>query len=207
MAGRLFDPEGTIWKPLGYLGDFVMLSLMWAVCCIPVVTVGPATTALYDSAVHALRRGDDALLSRFIQTFKRELGSGILATVIWILIFLAAWGVYQFLVRSLPEGESRPVILIFYLVLVGFFLLCILAWVFPTLSRFTFSAAALEVTAVKLAFGYILRSAGLAVMIGAVLYLSFRFGIPIMVLPGAAAYASTFLIEPVFKKYEALQEG
>ena len=180
MAGRLFDPEGTIWKPLGYLGDFVMLSLMWAVCCIPVVTVGPATTTLYDSAVHALRR---------------------------VLIFLAAWGVYQFLVRSLPEGESRPVILIFYLVLVGFFLLCILAWVFPTLSRFTFSAAALEVTAVKLAFGYILRSAGLAVMIGAVLYLSFRFGIPIMVLPGAAAYASTFLIEPVFKKYEALQEG
>ena len=48
MASRLFDPEGTIWKPLGYLGDFVMLSLMWAVCCIPVVTVGPATTALYD---------------------------------------------------------------------------------------------------------------------------------------------------------------
>ena len=62
-------------------------------------------------------------------------------------------------------------------------------------------------TAVKLAFGYILRSAGLAVMIGAVLYLSFRFGIPIMVLPGAAAYAATFLIEPIFKKYEALQEG
>ena len=182
MAGRLFDPEGTIWKPLGYLGDFVMLSLMWAVCCIPVVTVGPATTTLYDSAVHALRRGDDALLSRFIQTFKRELGSGILATVIWILIFLAAWGVYQFLVRSLPEGESRPVILIFYLVLVGFFLLCILAWVFPTLSRFTFGFASLNRTAVRLALGNILRSAALVLLTALSILLVLLFAAPVVEL-------------------------
>ena len=201
MAGRLFDPEGTIWKPLGYLGDFVMLSLMWAVCCIPVVTVGPATTALYDSAVHALRRGDDALLSRFIQTFKRELGSGILATVIWILIFLAAWGVYQFLVRSLPEGESRPVILIFYLVLVGFFLLCILAWVFPTLSRFTFGFMDLNRTALRIALGNVLRSAAMALLYGAGIALFLRNYFSVFFVPGLAAWLSSFLIEPVFGKY------
>lgn len=208
MAGRFFDPEGTIWKPLGYLGDFVMLSLLWAVCCIPVITAGTATTAAYDAAVHALRRGDDALLTRFFATFKRELKSGILSTLFWLLILLGAWALYRLLVNSLPEtAASRPVILIFYLVLVSFFLLCVLSWVFPTLSRFTFSTAALQQTAARLAFGYILRSAGLAAMIGGTAYLSFRFGIPIMVLPGAVAYVSTFLIEPVFKKYEAAQEG
>ena len=207
MARRIFDPEGTIWKPLGYLGDFVMLSLLWAACCIPVVTIGTATTALYDTAVHALRRQDDALLARYFSTFKRELKSGILSTLFWLLVLLAVWAVYQLLVKKLPEGSARPVILIFYLVLVGFFLLCVLSWVFPTLSRFTFSTLGLQRTAVRLAFGYILRSALLSVMIGAVSWLSYRMGLPIMVLPGAAAYLSTFLIEPVFAKYEMLQEG
>ena len=64
---RFFDPEGLLWKPLGFIGELVMLSLLWGVCSIALVTVGPATAALYDSVVHALRRRDDNLFSRFFR--------------------------------------------------------------------------------------------------------------------------------------------
>lgn len=202
MARRFFDPEGTVWKPLGYLGDWVMLSLLWATCCIPIVTAGASTAALYDTAVHALRRKDDALLSRFLATFKRELLSGALSTLLWAAILLAEYGLYTLLRNFLPESQTRPVILIFYLVLVLFFTLCVLAWVFPTLSRFTFRTLGLSGTALRLAFGHILRSAALAILIGGSIYLTYRFGLPIMFLPGLAAYLSTYLIEPVFRQYE-----
>ena len=202
MARRFFDPERGIWKPLGVLGDLVMLSLLWGVCCIPVLTVGSATAAAYDTAVHALRRKDDALLSRFFSTFKRELKSGILSTLLWLGVLALEGLLYRGLLSALPEGESRSAVLIFYLVLVGFFTLCVFAWVFPTLSRFTFGVGKLNATALRLAFGYILRSAGLAVLLGGSAWLCFRFGLPIMVLPGLAAYLATFLIEPVFALYE-----
>jgi uncharacterized membrane protein YesL len=202
MLRRFFDPEKGIWYGLGVLGDLLMLSMLWAVCCIPVLTVGSSTAALYDTAVHALRRKDDALLTRFFRTFKRELLSGALSTLLWAAVLLAEFGGYRLLQRALGESAARPAALIFYLVLLGFFTLCVLAWVFPTLSRFTFRTGALNATALRLAFGHILRSAGLAILIGGSGYLSFRFGLPIMVLPGLAAYLATFLIEPVFRQYE-----
>ena len=206
MRRGVFDSENMLWKPLGYLGDFIMLSLLWAAFCIPVVTIGYSTTALYDAAYHAMRKRDDSLFNRFFSTFKRELKTGIFATLIWLAVIAVLYGIYRLLVSNLSEGPARSIILIFYLVLVTFFMLCIFTWVFPTLSRFTFNAAALCITAVKLSFGNILRSAAMALITGACAFLCFRLAVPLMVLPGAAAFACTFLIEPVFRKYEGSSE-
>lgn len=200
MARRFFNPERGLWKPLGYLGDFVMLSLLWAACCIPVLTVGAATAALYDTAVHALRRKDDGLFARFFGTLKRELLSGALSALLWAAVLLAEYFLLTRLAAVLPQSAG-PVLLSLGLLLV-FFTLCVLSWVFPTLSRFTFRTLALNGTALRLAFGHILRSAALALLIAGAGFLSFRFGIPLMVLPGAAALAATYLIEPVFLRYE-----
>ena len=166
------------------------------------ITIGTSTTALYDTAVHALRRKDDALIGRFLSTFRRELKSGVLATLFWAAVLAVEYLLYRGLLTLLPEGEGRSVVLIFYLVLVSFFTLCVLAWVFPTLSRFTFGTLALNGTALRLAFGHILRSAALALMIGGCAWLSLRFGLPLMVLPALAAWLASFLIEPVFARYE-----
>ena len=202
MWRRIFDPEGWLWKPLGYLGDLVMLSLLWAVCCIPVLTAGASTTALYDTAVHALRRKDDALLGRFFATFRRELGAGAVSTLLWAAVILAESFLYSALRDALPaEGDSRAV-LFAALVLLGFFTLCVLAWVFPILSRFTMRTAALNLAAARLAFGHILRSAALALLIAATLALSLLLGFPVMVLPGLAALGASYLIEPVFRPFE-----
>lgn len=206
MARRFFDPETDIWKLLGAVGDFLMLSLLWGVCCIPVITAGTATAALYDTAVHALRRKDDALLTRFFSTFRRELKSGILSTLLWIGVLGGEFLLYRGLASALPEGEGRSIALIFYLVLAGFFTLCALAWVFPTLSRFAMSTGSLNAAALRLAFGHILRSAALALLIGGSLLLSLRFFLPLMVLPGLAAWLTSFLIEPVFAPFEKGEE-
>ena len=198
----IFNSENMLWKPLGYLGDFIMLSLLWAVCCIPVVTIGPSTTALYDAAYHSMRKKDDSLFVRFFRTFRAELTTGILTTLIWLATAGCVYGIYRLLMSQLPQGQTRNIVLIFYLILIPFFLFCVFVWVFPTLSRFTFTAGALCAPAVRLSFGNILRSAAMAVITEGIIFLCVRFAVPLMVLPGAAAYGFTFLIEPVFLKYQ-----
>ena len=76
MLRRFFNPDSLIWKPLGVLGDLVVLSLLWAVCCMPLVTVGPASAALYDTAVaEGIKKValghhyDDALETFFMNLF------------------------------------------------------------------------------------------------------------------------------------------
>lgn len=199
---NLFNPESLVWKPLGFLGDLVVLSLLWVVCSVPVVTLGPASAALYDAAVHSLRRKEDLPFERFFATFRRELKEGVLATLIWLGITAVFVTVFFALLRFVPAcAEHWPLMLAAALIL-GFFLLCIQCWLWPTLSRFTLGLRALHGAALRLAFGHILRSAAMAVLWGAALYAGLRWIAPSFVCPGLAAFLSTWVVEPVFRRYE-----
>lgn len=45
--GRIFNLENPIWRFIGNLANFFLLSVCWYLCCILVVTLGCGTTALY----------------------------------------------------------------------------------------------------------------------------------------------------------------
>ena len=200
MARSFFNPEGLVWKPLGYVGETVLLSLLWGVCSIPLVTAGPASAALYDCTVHSLRRGEGEPFSRFWRTFRAELKTGLLSTLLWGAVLAALFFLRALLMRRLgyagAGGAVGMATLIVLLVPTG-----IACWVFPLLSRFTFSFGALNATAVRLALGHILRTFALAVLalLGAELCL--RYTTPLIFTPGLVALLWSFLLEPVFGKY------
>ena len=205
MAKRFFDPEGLLWKPLGFVGELVTTSLLWGLCSIPLVTIGPATTALYDTVVHAILRKDDGLFSRFFATFRRELKTGVITTLLWVVIAALLYGLYRLLLL-LPPAPVRNTAVTLYAVLVPFFLLTILCWVFPTLSRFTFSVAALNAAALRLALGNILRSLLLALITAAGILACALFTSPLIFVPGLTALLWSYLIEPVFLPFEKREE-
>ena len=200
MGRRIFDPEGLLWKPLGYLGDVLMLSLLWLLCSIPLVTAGPATAALYDCVVHCLRRKETDLLGRFFRTLRAELRPGILTTLLWAAILFALFFLRGRLMARLGYGGAGGVIgmasLILLLIPVG-----MASWVFPLLSRFQFSFTALNRTAARLALGHILRTLALGLLSLLGVLACLRFILPIFVLPALLALLWSYLIEPVFRPY------
>ena len=67
MFGNLFNPQNSFWQTIDRLSDLLILSLLWLICSLPLVTVGAASTALYDTAAHCFR-GQELrfLLSGFV---------------------------------------------------------------------------------------------------------------------------------------------
>ena len=53
MAAGIFNPENDFWRLIEKLVDLFLLSVFWLVCSLPVFTLGPATAALYRTAVSA----------------------------------------------------------------------------------------------------------------------------------------------------------
>jgi len=194
----LFNPESFIWKPFGYIAELVILSLLWLVCSIPVVTLGASSAALYDATVHTLRRRDEMPIPRFFATFKRELKQGIFTT----LVALAVGAVFFFAPLLVFGKQADGRFLLTAWLLLGFFLLCFLCWLWPALSRFSMELGPLLGASLRLALGHILRSAAMAILWGAALYAGLRYAAPMFVCPALAALVSTYLIEPVFRKYE-----
>lgn len=200
MGRRIFDPESLLWKPLGYVGELVMLSLLWGVCSVPIVTLGPATAALYDCTVRNVRQGEEELFTRFFRTFRRELKTGLLSTLLWALLLLLPPGAYRLLGSALTGTSAWRALAIGTLVLL-FFLIAVLVWVFPTLSRFTFGVKGLNVTALRLALGNILRSAVCAVVTVLGFLACYFFTSPLIFVPGLVSLIWSFLMEPVFRRY------
>lgn len=83
MLGRVFRYQGWLWQALNTLTDILALSVLWLLCSIPVLTLGAATTALYDSVVRCIRYKQSGPYERFFRTFKNELVPGLLLTLLW----------------------------------------------------------------------------------------------------------------------------
>ena len=127
---------------------------------------------------------------------------GELTSVVDLALSLLAFLLYQGFRSVFAPGPLRNTALTLYHLLVPFFLLCILCWVFPLLSRFTFGTAALNLTALRLGLGHILRSVALGLVTGGAALVCYLFTSPIIFLPALVALFWSWLMELVFKSYE-----
>lgn len=196
----LFNSENWLWKPFGYVADVVLLSCMWFLCSVPIVTMGAATTALYDCAARCVRGKDQRMFARFFRTFKQEFLTATLCEALWAAII----GGGYFLVKTfgnsvaVTDGTTAATVAMLLIVVVVIGVAC---WVLPLLSRFTFSFAQLNGTAVKLALANLPRTMALGVVTVAAAYFCVQFWVPFLFLPGILVLIWTALIEPVFQRY------
>ena len=86
MKNSLFNPDNWLWQPFSAVADVLILSCLWLICCIPILTAGAATAALYDCCARCIKDGDRALFSRFFRTFRRELLKSIPSVLLWAMI-------------------------------------------------------------------------------------------------------------------------
>ena len=187
MSSGIFNPQNRFWQTLDRFADLLILSLLWLVCSLPLITAGAASAALYDAVARCVRGGEPMPWKRFWQTFRRELPCAALVTVVWGgLLWLLAWALGWIRAAAAAGNAAAPLVLVFCLVLlvlpVG-----AACWMFPLLSRFTFRPVGLMLTALRLAVGCLPRTVGLVLIIGVSALLVRMLLIPVVILPGAAA--------------------
>ena len=98
--------DNPVFRTMGRLGDVVLLNLLWAACCVPIVTAGASTTALL-AVARKMAAGDDyRVWKNFFQAFRRNWKQ---ATALWLL--LAAAGALfladVFLAYRMPGGSGN----------------------------------------------------------------------------------------------------
>lgn len=133
--GKLFHPDAFLWRWCSRILDIMVLSLFWLVCSLPLVTAGAASAALYDAAVHGIRREEAGTYARFFRTFRRELKTAVPAALVWGAALAALLWSGQLVGTAIQEpgpvlAAAAVVVLLLFLVLGT------MAWMFPLLSRF-----------------------------------------------------------------------
>lgn len=90
---KSFDQITNSWlyKTSQAVGDVVIISVLFLLFCIPVVTIGPSITALYYTVYRKYQKKSDSLSKDFIHSFKDNLKNGIAINLIY-LAYLAVAG-------------------------------------------------------------------------------------------------------------------
>lgn len=202
----IFNPDNAFFRVTGKMVDIVLLSLFWLVCSLPVVTLGPATAALYHTVVRCMRGNDRNSWGMFFLTFRDNLKVGVLTTLVVIpvavvLVFLSGL-FYQAARVDRVAAVLYYAYLVFALLPIG-----VGCYLFPVLSRFTFQVTGLLVTCCKLAIANLPKTVLLALAFYAAVVLCSQIFVLVFVLPVVVAWFHSLLLERIFKPYVDAQKG
>lgn len=149
----LFHPENLFFRTMSRMVDVVGLSLMWVFLCLPVVTAGPATAALYHTVVRAFREGDDLVFLRYVRSVRQNLKVGIPAGLICIGLGVCLFFSFEIMYAHRGGGLEALTYAIYYVaMLVPLGTAC---YIFPLLGRFTFRLSELFRTALQMALAHL----------------------------------------------------
>lgn len=133
MFGKIFHMENPFWCAMDLVARLVVLSLVTALLCLPVVTAGAAVTALYSATLKLVDREEGSVLKSFFHGFRINFRQ---ATLGWLIVagiaLLLAFDLY--VVNGVAVGIARALNYLFVM-LMGFLILES-GFLFPLLSRF-----------------------------------------------------------------------
>lgn len=158
--GNIFSYDSKLMQILDTLGNTIMLSALFVLCCIPVVTIGAAFTALF-SACRAQTRGMPCFRA-FFKAFKANfLRSTLLWVLFAVLIYLcigAAINLYQLYMA----GGSLAVFILS--IVAGSLLLMLMTMCLLFYSRFECTFRQLLQNGVVMVLSFPIRSILIAVL-------------------------------------------
>lgn len=130
----MFKTDSRFMRVLSKLCDMVLLSAIFLVSCVPVITIGAASTALYYTTVKVLRRGAGYVFREYVSAFRLNFK---IATGIWIgFLLVGGLAVFNILFsRSYFQGDMAVLFIGVYIA-ISFFVLGLFLYVYPVLSRF-----------------------------------------------------------------------
>jgi uncharacterized membrane protein YesL len=195
-----FGSDGQLLGILEKLGQLIIANILWLLCCIPVVTVIPATTSFYYTVIKSVRRERGYAAQEFFRSMKRTLRKGVAFSVLLLLWGAALWYGRAFAIAN--DTESFNVLLFAYDVLIAVSA-CTVTCLIPVFSRFEMRMTALVKLSFVMAVRYLYYSIPLAagsIFIGWLIIM--KLPMPcIVILPGIWCYAATCPVEKMLLAY------
>ncbi len=173
------------------------------------ILIGPATSALYYTMVKVIRRERGYATKTFFHGFKVNFKTGAPTSLIFVIFGILMFVDFRYVDAVAAENPTFSNVLNIALMVVCIFVLLILVWIFPLLSRFTISVKALFKNAMLISIRHFIGSFILAGGMVLIFWILYRFAgdmasILILfpfILPAGIALLSSFIIEPVLKRY------
>ncbi len=200
MFDKWMDSDNGLVITMNWITDCLFLSMLWLLFSVFLLPLGPATAALYDTAVHAFRRGEKVVYRRFFRSLKKNLKTGIPAGLIALAAGAVSIKIWNLMGAMASESQMG------YALLWGFFVVLLVAlgmlsFLFPLLSRFETSLPRLFGNCALMCMANLPKTMALSLLSAVTIWICMWLWWPVIFMPCLWAVAASFFIEPVFAPF------
>lgn len=199
---NLLNSEGPALQFITKIVYSVWLNILWFICCIPIITIGPATTALFYTC-QKIARNEEGYITRsffhsFKQNFKQATCIGLIMTVVGIFI-----GFDGFVLLKLCKTSAFwAIISAVFLVAVAAYLI-VTMWVYPILAHFDNTTLATFKNSIMLGMRFLLCTVLMATVYFIMAVLIINIMTPLVIFGmGTCALINSFLIKNILIQCE-----
>lgn len=128
-----FNPNGPLMQFLTKIANLMILNILFLLCCIPVVTIGAAWTALFYVSMKMVDDRQGSITKDFFHAFRQNFRQ---ATILWLGVIVLTVILYvDFrILEGLQTSGASAIRILLYILSTLFFM--ILQYLFPWLARF-----------------------------------------------------------------------
>lgn len=196
--------DNPVFAFLNKMTDLIVLNLLFVICCIPIVTIGPAISAMYYVNLRSIRYGDGYVVRTFFKAFRESFKQSFVA---WLITM--ALGILFFIdVRFWTLNDFGSLSTIMAGVSIFFAFLCwiVTIWLFPLIAKTTNPLKVQIKNAAAMAAGHFFPYTLICVVVligaGYMAYTSLAADVVLLLIGFALiSYMLSFFIYKVFAKY------
>lgn len=194
--------ESPVLSFLNKLADLLLLNALWLICCIPVVTIGAATTAMYYVCIVSIRSGDGYVVRRFFKSFRENFKT---ATILWMLMLLLGTILGADLFFWYVQGSLFAKIMFVLSAVLAVLIGIVALWSLPVLAKLDGSLKQTVVNAAKFAIAYLPYTAMVLLITGIFVFANLKSiamnAISFFVGFAVLAYVQSFFFYKVFMNH------
>lgn len=203
---NILSPDAPIMVFITRLSYSMYLGLLWLICCIPIVTVGAATTALFTVTLKMVRNEEGAITKQFFQAFKSNFKQ---STIVWLILLVIGLilGVDGYALYHLRFENAFWTLLtaIYLIVLIAYAIISM--YIYPLMAHFENTIPAMFRNSIMIGMRYLICTAVMAVIYFAMACIVINLLTPLIVFAeGLCAYLCSYLLSNVMIACEGPKE-
>lgn len=198
MFLSLFDPDNKFWRFMGKIVDVFLISFLWLLGCIPLITIGASTSALYQFTLRQVDDTESTVLRGYFRAFRQNFGK---ATLVWMLEVLCGAVLAFDLWACLQMKNTVGNIGFFLFISLSVMYLLVIQYLLPITALFDFPLKKIIGDSFKMALGNLPSTVTCLMSFVLAVWLTSFFWIGFPVFFGLAAFASSYVLRGVLKRY------
>lgn len=129
---KLFNYDSKFMQVMNKFADLMFLNLLTVICCIPIITIGPAITAMHYVLLKMYRNENSYLFRNYFKSFKENFRQSVVLGIVYVAIAAVVF-IDIVYIRNTPDVSLIIEIVVIVAAVLSAFSY---VWVFPLQCRY-----------------------------------------------------------------------